>query len=88
MIVELWHENRGIFKAMIGDIFGFGLVLSGLYVIHLLLAQLEHAGYERWKVQMLETVHFYGLLVVVILMIVALGWEMIHLLFWRKDRKR
>jgi len=83
-ITEIWHQNREVFKALITDTTAFSFVLLALAVAHLQLQLLEKSGYEKWRVDVLETVHFLGFVIVTVLFLSALIFEVAVLMFRRR----
>ena len=63
-VIEIWDENREAFKAILADTFLALTAFAGLFVIFLFLHRMEHAGYSHERIEVFETIHYWGYLIV------------------------
>ena len=63
-LIEIWQENRGIFKELIKHILFFLLLLGSLIGFHEILAR---TGLPTNQKDMLDKVHFYGSIIALLI---------------------
>ncbi len=65
--VEIWEENREVFKALVADTLLFLVAFAVLLVVFLGFRGLERAGYPPQRIATFETLHYWvyhGVLVI------------------------
>lgn len=72
LVVEVWEENRTVLKVLLGDLMLFLIVLLGLALCFLSLLGLKRIGYPSERVALLETIHFWAYVCVVLLFVTDL----------------
>jgi hypothetical protein len=82
-IIEIWQENRPIFKAVLSDVLLFVFVLVALVGCFVLLELISRAGYPRDRVQVLESLHYWAYLTAFAMFLMNLLWKLLVYLFRR-----
>lgn len=82
--MEIWNENREIFKAILTDVLLFLLALSALFAGHLLLHLMEEAGYAHERIVLIEGIHYWAYLAVDVLFALDLVGKLSVFLFLRR----
>jgi hypothetical protein len=83
LIIEIWTENRTIFKALVTDALLFMAVLGALLVCSVALHALQRAGYNQSRLAFLELIHYYAYLIVSIMFLIDLVLKLFMHLFRR-----
>ena len=84
-VIEIWHENRPIFKAVLTDVLLFVFVLAALVTCYLLLELIARSGYPHQRVEVLESLHYWAYLIAVSMFLMALLWKLFLHLFRRPE---
>jgi len=82
-IIEIWQENRPIFKAVLSDVLLFVFVLAALLTCFVLLELIARAGYPQERIQTLESLHYWAYLTAFSMFLLDLLWKLILYLFRR-----
>ena|ERR1017187_4873774 len=85
-IIEVWHENREVFKAMVTDVLLFLTALAALFGVYRLLHGMELAGYPHDRVSRLESLHYWAFLAVDVLFVADLILKLFTFLFLRRKQ--
>lgn len=80
--IELWQENRGIFKELIKHIMFFLLFLGSLIGIHEILAR---SGLPANQIEIIDKIHFYES---IIALLIFSGSFVIKVLIFEFQRTR
>ncbi len=83
-LVEIWKENREVFKALVVHTIFFVLLIEAL---SLLASRIEHSGLPQQRKAVLEALDFY----LTAIALVAFGFDFIMKIlihFWRSDRHK
>ncbi len=83
-LVEIWQENREIFKVLIGDAFLFQTALALLFVGFLGLRGMEWAGFPHERILSVETVHYWGYHIVFVIFIADLIGKLLWFLLLKR----
>ena len=65
---DVWEDVRPIVRAIVGDVLIFLIVLVALALSYLALRLLALVGYLPSRLEVLETLHYYAYLLVLVLL--------------------
>jgi len=83
-LIEIWEENREAVKALLADTFLALIAFAGLFVLFLELRGMERAGYPTERIQVFETVHYWGYLIVLVLFMADLIMKLFTFFFLKR----
>jgi hypothetical protein len=80
IFVEIWDENRPIFKAILTDTLAFVSVIGVLSLVYVIL---QKTPYPSERKEIFETVHYYGYLIISVMFVVDLVLQLAGMMFRR-----
>ena len=83
-LVEIWNENREVFKVLIADIVFFLTILFALFVVFLAFRGMEKAGYPPNRLATFETLHYWAYHVVLVIFLLDMIMKLFLFLVLRR----